>query len=106
MSLASARQQRLQATIVQLSLNHNCVCACVFVRPYRLRAHVMHFEIFWSVVLVGMMCKMSKKMQDGRSKFQVILLEDNRSIVLCKDEAQKCHTAILERHRIPTYVQL
>ena len=78
-----------------------CACAltgCVL--------HVMHFEIFWSVVIVGMMCKMSKKMQDGRSKFQVILLEDNRSIVLCKDEAQKCHTAILERHRIPTYVQL
>ena len=78
-----------------------CACAltgCVL--------HVMHFEIFWSVVIVGMMCKMSKKMQDGRSKFQVILLEDNRSIVLCKDEAQKCHKAILERHRIPTYVQL
>ena len=103
MSLASARQQQ------RLRNYHSIMIVCVRACACALNGcvlHFMHFEIIWSVVVVGMICKMSKKMQDGRSKFQVILLEDNRSIVLCKDEAQKCHTAILERHRIPTYVQL
>ena len=39
-------------------------------------------------------------------KFQVILLEDNRSIVLCKHEARACHDEILKRHRISEHVQL
>ena len=39
-------------------------------------------------------------------KFQVVLLEDNRSIVLCQHEAKACHDEILKRHRISTHVQL
>jgi len=44
--------------------------------------------------------------QEGGPKFQVMLLEDNRSIVLDKNEAKECHNAILSRHRIPTHVQM
>jgi len=44
--------------------------------------------------------------KEGGPKFQVMLLEDNRSIVLDKNEAKECHGAILKRHRIPTHVQI
>merc|ERR1712216_195269 len=45
--------------------------------------------------------------KDGpKDKFQVILLEDNRSIILDKQAAKDSHDSILKRHRISTHVQI
>ena len=45
-------------------------------------------------------------LQEGDANFNVILLEDNRSIVLDKTMARDCNAEILQRHRIATNLQL
>jgi hypothetical protein len=69
----------------------------VIVLTFRVSMQVLNLKHLVSLIEAG---------QNSESDFNVILLEDNRSIVLCKTAASQSHDQILQRHRIPSHLQL